>query len=246
LTKGDFDGAEQLLSQVPPQFLAAPFLNAIGQHHAQHGKWLPALTNFSRAAMIASQTNSGWSDLLVGVYHGLAPLLLQSGDIEGYRRHCARALREFGDTTEPTAAEPMAKDALILPPPTEAIPTIDRMVNTAIAAGPEHKFWPYIQFLKGLFEYRQGHYAEAVDWLQKVTSYQGDAYLPVHSRMILAMAQHQLQQEEPARAVLTEGLRLAEKLPRTIKDERRWSDWIIAQILVREAKAQFTSTTNHP
>jgi eukaryotic-like serine/threonine-protein kinase len=235
LNKGDFDGAEQLLNQVPQQFLAAPFLNVIGRDHAQHGRWLPALTNFSRAAMVASQTNSGWRDLLPGVYHALAPLLLETGDIEGYRQHCARALREFADTTEPTTAEPVAKDSLILPPPTEAIPTIDRMVNTALAAGPEHKTWPYCQFLKGLFEYRQGHYAEAIDWLQKVTPYQGDPYLPVHSRMILAMAQHQLQLE-PARATLTEGLQLAEKLDKTIENQPRWGDWIIAQILIREAE----------
>jgi hypothetical protein len=66
--------------------------------------------------------------------------------------------------------------------------------------------------------------------------------------MILAMAQHQLHQEEPAQITLTEGLQLAEKLDKTIEDQPRWGDWIIAQILVREAKAQFSpaSTPNHP
>jgi hypothetical protein len=245
---GDVDAAERLLNQVPLQFLAAPYPNAIGQYHGQHGKWLPALTNLSRAAMVASQTNSAWRDLLPDVYHALAPLLLQTGDVDGYRQHCARVLRELGDTTDPIIAERLAKDSLILPPPDEALPTINRMVNTAVAAGPEHRTWSYFQFVKGFFEYRQGHYAEAIDWLQKITSLDDDPFRQVQAYMVLAMAQHQLHREEPARATLTEGLQHAEKLDKTIENERLWTDWIIAQILVREAKAQFspTSTPNHP
>src|SRR5262249_8068610 len=145
---------------------------------------------------------------------------------------------ELGDTTGPIIAERLAKDSLILPPPAEALPTINRMVNTAIAAGPEHRTWSYFQFVKGLLEYRQGHYAEAIDWLQKITSLDDDPFRQVQAYMVLAMAQHQLHQEEPAQATLTAGFQFAEKLDKTIENERLWTDWIIAQIFVREAKAQ--------
>ncbi len=57
--------------------------------------------------------------------------------------------------------------------------------------------------------------------------------------MILAMAQHQLQQEQPARTALTEGLRVAQKLSKTLDGEGWWSDWIIAQVLVGQATTQF-------
>ncbi len=239
MTQGDLDGAEQLLNEVPLQW-AAPFLKIIGHYHGQHGRWLPALTNFSRAAIVASQTNSPARDrdVLPGVYHALGPLLLQTGDVEGYRQHCARVLREFTDTTDPTTAERLAQDSLILPPPAEAFPTIGRMVNTAVAAGPEHKNWAYFQFVKALFEFRQGRYAEAIDWLQKIKPSPDDDLLTVHASMVLAMAQQQLHQEQPARATLTAGLRAAQKLPKTLEGEGRWNDWIIAQILIGQANAQ--------
>jgi hypothetical protein len=35
------------------------------------------------------------------------------------------------------------------------------MVETAVAAGPHHPYWPYFQFVKGLAGYRQGRFAEA-------------------------------------------------------------------------------------
>jgi tetratricopeptide (TPR) repeat protein len=216
LAKGDFDGAERLMKEIPLQFVAAPFLTILGHYHGQHGRWQPALTNFSRAIIVASQTNSGAHDLLPNAYHASAPLFVQTGDVEGYRQHCSQILREFTDTTNCLAAERLAKDCLILPPPAEALPAIGRMVNTAVAAGPKHQNWPYFQFVKGLFEYRQGHYAEAIDWLQQVTPAQENDALAVHAYMVLAMAQHQLNQEQPARATLAEGLRVAQKLPKTL------------------------------
>jgi hypothetical protein len=163
---------------------------------------------------------------------------VQTGDVEGYRQHCSQILREFTDTTNCLAAERLAKDCLILPPPAEALPAIGRMVNTAVAAGPKHQNWPYFQFVKGLFEYRQGHYAEAIDWLQQVTPAQENDALAVHAYMVLAMAQHQLNQEQPARATLAEGLRVAQKLPKTLDGQGWWSDWVIAQILLGQATAQ--------
>ena len=58
--------------------------------------------------------------------------------------------------------------------------------------------------------------------------------------MVLAMAQHQLKQTGEARATLAEGLETAvTKLPKLESDDLGidWYDWIIAQLLIREAKA---------
>jgi hypothetical protein len=57
---------------------------------------------------------------------------------------------------------------------------------------------------------------------------------------VLAMAQHRLQQTEQARTALAKALELAQtKLPQLGSDnlEQDWVDWLIAQILLREAKA---------
>jgi hypothetical protein len=160
--------------------------------------------------------------------------------MEEYRRLCERILRQFAGTSDPVVAERMAKDCLFIPPPPSELNNIARMVETAVAGGPNHQYWPYFQFVKGLAEYRQGRFASASEWLQPVLGKTSDIYRTVQAHMTLAMAQHQLNQTEQARATLAKGLELAEarfpKLGKTGLDEQ-WHDWIIAQVLMREAKA---------
>jgi serine/threonine-protein kinase len=167
-------------------------------------------------------------------------LLVQSGDLDAYRRLCVRILGQFAATTNPVVAERMAKDCLFVSPPASDFPAIARMVETAVAAGPNHQYWPYFQFVKGLAEYRQGRFASAVDWLQPVLGQSGDVYRTVQAHMTLAMAQHQLNQTEQARATLAKGLEIAEaRFPKHGKTglDEQWHDWIIAHVLMREAKA---------
>jgi TolA-binding protein len=114
------------------------------------------------------------------------------------------------------------------------------MVETAVAAGPNHQYWPYFQFVKGLAEYRQGRFASAAEWLQKVIGQTGDMYRMVQAHMALAMAQHQLKQTEAARVTLAKGLEIANaRFPKSGSHslDEQWHDWIIAHFLMREAKA---------
>lgn len=67
---------------------------------------------------------------------------------------------------------------------------------------------------------------------------------------VVAMAQQQLKETDEARAALAKGLELAQtRLPRLGRDnlEQDWVDWLIAHLLLREAKALLegeTATTN--
>src|SRR5207247_6043692 len=114
-------------------------------------------------------------------YHYLAALLVQSGDLEAYRRHCERMLRQFAGTSNPVVAERTAKDCLFILPPASDLSTIVRLVETVVAAGPNHHYWPYFQFVKGLAEYRQDRSASAGDWLQKVLGQSVDVYCSVRA-----------------------------------------------------------------
>jgi len=172
-------------------------------------------------------------------YHYLAALFVQVGDWEAYRRHCNRTLQQFAGTTDPVVAERMAKDCLIVLPAAAAVEGIKKWVDTAIAAGAEHKSWDYFQFVKGLAEYRQGHFAGAVEWMQKIVNRPGDSKRTVGALMILAMAQHQIKQNAEARATLAQGLELAQNrlaIPGKGPPGEQWHDWIIAQHLMAEAK----------
>src|SRR5207253_9363743 len=117
-----------------------------------------------------------------------------------------RILRQFAGTADPVIAERMAKDCLILPPPAADRETIGKMANTAVAAGPNHKDWQHFEFVKGLAEYRQGHFADAAGWLQKINVQSGDLYRAVQTQMLLAMARHQLKRMDEARATLANGV----------------------------------------
>jgi len=133
----------------------------------------------------------------------------------------------------------MAKDCLILPSPAADLEMIGKMANTAVAAGPNHKYWQSFEFVKGLAEYRQGHFDNAVDWLQKINVQSGDLYRAVQTQMLLAMAREQLKQADEARATLANGVALANsRLPKPGQGglDEQWNDWIIARVLTREAE----------
>ena len=173
-------------------------------------------------------------------YHALAALLVQSGDLQGYRLHCARELVRFAGASDPNTAERMAKDCLILPPPAAQLPSITKLADVAVAAGSTNKAFAYFQFAKGLAELRAGHFGGAVDWLQPVTEASGDIFRTVQAMAALAIAQNGLKQTDHARVTLTKAIEFAnERFPKKapLDLEERWNDWYIAQLLMREAEA---------
>jgi len=204
----------------------------LGIIHGRRGEWPAAIANFRRVVDLVPADHDA--------YHSLAPLLAQSGDREAYRSLCARILAQFARTSDPAIAERMARDCLILPPPATDLETIGKMVDTAVAAGPHHQFWDYFQFVKGLYEYRHGHFAGAVEWLQKVVEHEGDPNRAVAACMVLAMSQHQLNQVAQAGATLARGLKIADaRLGRP--GSPQWNDQIAAQMFMREARTLIES-----
>ncbi|HEY2573268.1 MAG TPA: tetratricopeptide repeat protein, partial [Verrucomicrobiaceae bacterium] len=206
----------------------ASILNVLGILHGRRGEWPAAIADFKRVVELVPTDHDA--------YHSLAPLLAQSGDAEAYRRLCAQMLHQFARTSDPAIAERMARDCMILPPPAADLEVIGKMVGTAVAAGPNHQYWDYFQFVRGLYEYRNGRFASAAEWLQKVTTHESDPNRTVEAHMVLAMAQHQLKQVDEARATLAKGLKIADaKLTRP--GSPQWNDQISAQTLMREARA---------
>jgi hypothetical protein len=96
---------------------------------------------------------------------------------------------------------------------------------------------PFFQFCKALAEYRQGHFAGAVEWAQKPIRSprvyaQGQAYA------VLAMAQWQLGERDVARTLLAEGNRLAQRISQEADVQgsgRAWLGSVITRILFDEA-----------
>ncbi len=228
MSQGQFDKAEELMSQVPLTFpQSAVIFNVLGDAHARRGGLQAAITNYAKA-IETDPTNAL-------AHYRLAPLLARTGDLKAYGRHRERILREFAATTEPAIAGEMAEVCLILPPPADALKVIGTMAGIAAAAGPGKSPWKSIGFVQGLAEYRQGDLTSAVRRLQTVVAQEGDLNRTVEAYMVLAMAQHQLKQTDQARATLRKGLEIVEAKPRTL-DNPNWNDQMTCDLLVQEAR----------
>src|SRR5215471_2756641 len=136
--------------------------DTFGLIHAARKEWQAAITNFSKEVQVSPTNHLA--------YHFLAPLLVQVEDLDGYARLRSAILKRFADTTDPVAAERMAKACLILPAPATELQTIGKMADTALASDPGHPFRPYFEFAKGFSEYRLRHFESAAEQLEKVAA----------------------------------------------------------------------------
>jgi len=227
LSQGQFDEAETLMHSVPPIIPnASAIYNVIGDQHGRRAQWAGAISNYSVSVQIDPSNHYA--------YNYLGPLLLQKGDEQSYMRLRDQMLRQFANSSDPTVAERIAKGCLILPPPAVDLPAIVRMADTALAAAATNSLAPYFEFVKGLADYRQKKFAEAIPRLQKVAAQQSDLPRTVQAYMTLAMAHQQLGHTNEARTNLAKGLALSDK---RLRNATNWHDAIIAQFLTREARA---------
>jgi tetratricopeptide (TPR) repeat protein len=98
---------------------------------------------------------------------------------------------------------------------------------------------PFYQDSKALSEYRQGHYAEAVEWAQKPLKIPG-IKVHQHAYAVLAMAYWRLGEKDEARAMLAKGDTLAPPImPMSIAEDpsNAWLAWLFARIQLDEAAA---------
>jgi serine/threonine-protein kinase len=166
------------------------------------------------------------------VWFGYAELCLFLGDETEYRRACRDLLAHFGATTDPTVAERTGRACLLRPASegelVQAVALTERAVSSR---GAKNVAFPYRLFAKGLADFRQGRYDDAI------AAMSGEAakaeYMRPSQLLITAMAQYQNGQEDQSRTTLAAAI-----------DSYDWSEskadnhdaWI-AHILRREAEA---------
>jgi tetratricopeptide (TPR) repeat protein len=230
--------AERVFNDVlTPAFASQPqssgVLLARATFFARRARWKEAAADLGRALDLHPDDHSIW--------HSLAALLVQSGQLNAYREHCRKSLERFGNTADPTTAERIAKDCLILPASGAGLETVARMTQTALSSTnyPHDRAW--CQLAQGLADYRQGHFASALDWAEKALTGTGaDPSRDVEACMVQAMACQRLNQPDKAHAALARGSEMASaKLPKLEDGDLGggWLDWIIAQALLGEARA---------
>lgn len=222
------------LAQESDRVFTAAVLRARADLRVSRGQFAEAAVDLSRVIEIDADQHEVW--------HALAALLVQQGEFNAYREHCRKSLERFSNTTAPITAERIAKDCLILPDSGADLDIVAKMADTAAAAAAtNHWASPWFQLVKGLAEHRQGHFATAVEWLNKTLTKSGNPGVrEVEAYMVLAMAHYKLKQTDEARTAFARGAEIGlTKLPTLEGGDigGDWIDWIFAHALMREAKA---------
>jgi hypothetical protein len=135
----------------------------------------------------------------------------------------------------------MAQDCLLLPSPDADLTIETTWADLAVKLGQNEGGIPWCYFCKGFAEYRQRRFGNAVDWTDKSLAREGKRPpRDVQACMVLAMAKYQLNQLYEARAVFARGVQIADHNLPKLKDgalDHRWINWLIAEALIREARA---------
>jgi tetratricopeptide (TPR) repeat protein len=217
-----------------------------GEFAAKHGRWREAVPFYLKAIELVPDHQE--------FYHHVTPLIVEVGDLELYRRHCHRQVSRFVQTDDPRVAERMTKDCLLLPSSGVNLEDIGRLAEKGVNLGRNHAAYhvdlPWFMMAKGLAEYRQGRYAEALTTLELALaevsnlrpSDPGKAYVESHTRLVHAMTCYRLGRQAEARNSLEKAVEIKQnRLPQlTVHGlDDYWPDWLYAHTLLREAQALF-------
>lgn len=232
-----FGDAERLLDvSLTPAIVKQPssivLLNLRVDLRSRAGRWMDAAADASLA--FQHEPENYWR------FPILAALLARTQNDSAYEQFCKKILTTYANTSEIYAADQVAKSCLFLPSSELDLKMIGQLVDTTITKGTgDGNALPYFQDCKALFEYRQGHYADAVEWGLKPVKLSG-LHLYGHAYAVLAMAYWQLGQKKEARTMLAKANTFAPVvMPQNIARDpsNEWQGWLYARIQLDEATA---------
>jgi eukaryotic-like serine/threonine-protein kinase len=193
------------------------------------GKWQEALTNAT--FLIKYQPNDEYG------YHVCCGLVAMTHDAPAYELLCQKILATFTNSTDPSAAERIADDCLLLKNSGADLAAADKLATDSVTFGSFSPEIGYYYACKALSEYRLGHFAEATKWAQ-LTVNAPEPYAKAKGYAILAMTRWRLGLKDAALNALRQGNLQAPSFSATDKkadlgDE--WVAWIFARVALDEA-----------
>jgi serine/threonine-protein kinase len=176
---------------------------AVGKLYAELGIYDRAADHFERAEGLHTDSR---------LHHGrmAASYRLRDGDLEGYRRDCARLLEWFGQLEDPDAAlgfrnrrQPAGAEVVVtcvMGPRAVADPkAVLRLAEQTVAADPNR---PFYQHILAAAHYRLGEYPEALRRLDEADRVDAGWSLRVCNPLLRAMTYQQLGQADQARQAM--------------------------------------------
>jgi WD40 repeat protein/serine/threonine protein kinase/tetratricopeptide (TPR) repeat protein len=197
--------------------------------HARLRHWKEAAADYDRGLALDPGDHEQW--YMSGF------LCLQVGDPDGYRRHCRELLRRFGDTQDPMIAERTAKLCLLRPEAGGDLGPALRLADRAVDGTERNTIYPHYQAVKGFADCRAGRYEQSLDWLKKAEEHLSHPIFKAEALLYQSLALHALHRGDEARQVLDRARSVLDGEAGTQGDlDGLWFDWIMAQVLRRDAE----------
>ena len=165
----------------------------------------------------------------------LAILLIEIGDLPGYRAQCQKMVAVFGASLDPAALDATA-EACAVAPSGYALEDVSQLADRAVTLGKNTGSMLH----QGLVQYRRGQFASATEWVGKVIDAgknSSDLNSDLAAYSVLAMAQQQSHHPAEARAALARAFEISRKMPQLASGDlgEDAEHWLAAHILLREA-----------
>src|SRR5258708_38207877 len=138
----------------------------------------------------------------------MAVVMAEAHDRSAYERLCKRIPVAFIETTNPYIAWRIALGCLLLPNSGADPRLVNRLATKAVTLGKADSGIGYFKTCKALSEYREGGFAQAVEWAEQMRT-NSEASASAEACAVLAMAQWRLGLKDAARAALSQGDKLA-------------------------------------
>jgi hypothetical protein len=239
--------ADELMAKVPlesPTLEGVEVFRTLGDWNAVHGNWTAARDRFDQlrhASRIEHSENTSLDITRTAV------TCFQCKDMPAYEQFRQRTLETYAGTADPTVAERVIKNCLLLPAGepllkslTPFIQPVRRSMLGKDFAGPEWDWWPAWRCLSlALCEYRCGNWTEAMVWSRRCLRYGPPLSRCAAAQALLAMALFHSGQTEEARSELAAARALVDTRFKSelqpFEGNAYWFDWVLARILVTEA-----------
>ena len=217
-----------------------------GSSCARRGKWKEARDAYWQVLQLDRQH--------LGAMFELSPLLVQLGDLDRYEKHCQYLLTHANLEGDPSLADRAAKSCLLTPRQVVDPSQLERLVEHVLSAEEVHWATKYFQLLNALHAYRNGDFHEALSAGERSRSLAvggnrgfEDSYVIATDHAIEAMAQFRLGHFAQAERSISQAEQvMRDKFPKLQGGDlgENWNDWLISQILFREAKVLVETETD--
>lgn len=262
LTEGKRREAEELVSQlqvpvIEPSLEASDVFRTLGDWAASEGRWNQAVIQFERLNLAYQVDKSEITDVSATALLRLGPTLITAGNISGYHQFVDDSIARFSSISNTMASEEAMKACLIYPPNVlqlQKLRSLSEVLSKSIneaEPGQDLNLFTWREFALALYDYRSGNFNNSIGLLQKCLASQN--YLPERIAMahfVLAMNFYQTKHVTAANSELSLGQALIRQYcPNSrgavsisgMPPNTYWYDWVIAQILQREAQAMIQS-----